>query len=91
MQEIQALESIQLTEIAPLRVTEEQAIYRLIAQVTLKPNTASPWNAGDNTRWVELVSTQQGWKIQQLTNTPLFSDSLHQEQPPGVSPSRSSA
>lgn len=55
----------------PVSATTEQLIYHVILNVTPAIGQPTAWKAGENERWIELTSSPSGWRINQISGSPL--------------------
>lgn len=66
-----AFQDIAVTDLQPLDVSPARAVYRALLSVTLRPDAISPFADGENARFVELLPTRDGWRINQVAGAPI--------------------
>ena len=69
--EAAGIEQMTLTSSEVLADGGDRTVYRIDIEVSLADEAASAWNAGTNTRWVELTREDGRWLITRLASSPL--------------------
>lgn len=67
--------SLAIAELQPELVGEERIVLRTRIEVSLTTDRTSEWEAGENQRWVELVYTRSGWRINAISSEPIAAPS----------------
>jgi hypothetical protein len=66
-----AVQTVTVVRTEPLADGADRSIYLVDLQVTPVPGAVSPWNAGSNPRWMELHSEATGWRIHEISSSPM--------------------
>ncbi len=64
---------IEATRVEPQDVGANRIRVRVELQVSGPAGSLGPWNAGTNTRYLELQRTGQGWRIDEIASSPAAS------------------
>ncbi len=66
-----AVRAISVTNLQGLSATPQRRVYRVTLLVTPNPDKPSNWNPGSNTQWVVVVRAAPGWRIAELSSSPI--------------------
>jgi hypothetical protein len=72
----QTLQYVSATSLNLTQAAQDRLVYAVQLWVTPASDQASEWTGGRNLRWFALVRTPEGWRIAQISNSPI-------EQPTG--------
>jgi hypothetical protein len=66
-----ALRQVQVRTLLPLHTTHEQIVFQATLDVAPDPAEPGEWQAGANTRWIEVSHSRRGWRIARIASTPI--------------------
>jgi hypothetical protein len=63
--------SLDVTDLRPELVSEERIVLRARIEAALIGDRTGEWVEGENERWLELVHTRSGWRINSISHEPI--------------------